>query len=114
MRVVAGPNGSGKSTLLDFLTKQTFTFETVMSGADKLDLFREAQAHGYRTHLYFICTDRPIINRERVAGRMIMGGRDIPADKIDARYERSLRNFAPAVRICSRSYLFDNSGMEHR
>jgi predicted ABC-type ATPase len=95
-------------------TGQTFTFETVMSSADKLDLLREANRAGYRTYLYFVCTNDPMINRARIVNRVSEGGHDVPADKIAARYERSLNLLPDAIALCSRSYLFDNSEQSHR
>jgi len=95
-------------------TGQTFTFETVMSSADKLDLLREANRAGYRTYLYFVCTNDPMINRGRIRNRVSEGGHDVPADKIAARYERSLGLLPGAIALCSRCYLFDNSEQTHR
>ena len=39
--------------------RQSFTFETVMSASDKVDLLKEAQARGFRTYLYFMATGDP-------------------------------------------------------
>jgi energy-coupling factor transporter ATP-binding protein EcfA2 len=49
--------------LSDFLRRQwlegeqSFTFETVMSNPDKVDLITDARARGYRTYLYYVCTE---------------------------------------------------------
>lgn len=43
-------------------TGQSFTFETVMSSADKVALFDEAKRAGFRTYLYYVATDDPAIN----------------------------------------------------
>ena len=106
--------------LSDFLRRQwlesnqSFTFETVMSGNDKIQLLQDALARGFRTYLYYICTDSPLINHERVANRVSLGGHDVPADKIDARYTRSLALLPAAIKNASRAYLFDNSTKHHR
>jgi predicted ABC-type ATPase len=106
--------------LSDFLRRQwlesahTFTFETVMSGRDKVELVGDARARGYRTYLYYICTDSAVINHERVASRVSLGGHAVPADKIESRYERSLALLPDAVRSANRAYLFDNSARHHR
>jgi predicted ABC-type ATPase len=57
---------------------ESFTFETVMSGADKIDVLREASDRGYRTYLYYICTDDVLINEERIKGRVKQGGHSVP------------------------------------
>jgi predicted ABC-type ATPase len=96
-------------------TGQAFTFETVMSNRDKVDLLVLARSRGYRTYVYYVCTDSPLINRERVAGRVASGGHPVPDEKIDARYTRSLSLLPAAVRAANRAYLFDNSTLaRHR
>ena len=50
------------SVITDFIRqrlldkRQSFTFETVMSHPSKVAFLKEAQALGYRTHLYFVST----------------------------------------------------------
>lgn len=96
--------------LLEMAT--SFTFETVMSFGDKIELLRIAQQRGFRTYLYYIATEDPIINISRVRHRVKMGGHPVPEDKIVSRYHRSLELLPKAVRYTHRSYIFDNSGNE--
>ncbi len=106
--------------LADFLrhkfleAHQSFTFETVMSSADKIALLKKAQALGFRTYLYYVSTDDPQINIARVAHRVRMGGHNVPTDKIISRYYRSLDLLYEAIRYTDRTYLFDNSGETKR
>ncbi|QDK80718.1 hypothetical protein EXU85_19740 [Spirosoma sp. KCTC 42546] len=93
-------------------TGQSFTFETVMSSSDKLDVFRRAKDAGFRTYLYYIATDDPQINVERVSYRILTGGHSVPPDKIVERYYRSLDLLLDAIRLTDRAYIFDNSGTE--
>lgn len=86
--------------------RRSFTFETVMSSPDKIQLLRRAQSAELRTYLYFVATQDPLININRVANRVRLGGHDVPRDKIVARYARSLDLLFPAIR----AFLFDNSG----
>lgn len=98
-----------------WLTKgESFTFETVMSSDDKIDLLREARGLGYRCYLYYVCTESPAINQRRIANRVLEGGHDVPADKILSRYERSLALLPQAIGLSDRAFLFDNSGQSHR
>lgn len=92
---------------------KSFTFETVMSSPDKVELLRKAQARGYRTYLYYVATEDPSINISRVKYRVKMGGHSVPEDKIISRYKRSLDLLMQAVRCTNRSYIFDNSTHEH-
>jgi len=108
------------SVIADFLRQKlleqrvSFTFETVMSSADKVRLLEQAQRLGYRTYLYYVATGDPIINISRVRNRVdFMGGHDVPEEKIVSRYYRSLDLLMDAVRHANRAYIFDNSSPEH-
>lgn len=88
----------------------SFTFETVMSSADKVEFLQKAQHRGFRTYLYFVATDDPIINISRVRNRVRLGGHSVPDDKVISRYVRSLNLLPEAIRHTNRAYIFDNSG----
>ena len=90
--------------------KVSFTLETVMSHAGKVELLAQAQAAGYRTYLYFVATDDPAINISRVQSRVKLGGHSVPEDRIKSRYHRSLDLLMDAIRHTNRAYVFDNSG----
>ncbi len=68
----------------------SFTFETVMSSPDKIELLRSARLRGFRTYLYYIATEDVAINISRVRTRVAFGGHDVPTKKIISRYARSL------------------------
>jgi predicted ABC-type ATPase len=91
----------------------SFTFETVMSFPDKIELLRKAQSRGYRTYLYYVATENPEINISRVRYRVSRGGHSVPEDKIVSRYKRSLDLLVQAVQSTHRAYIFDNSTHEH-
>jgi len=93
-------------------TKSTFTFETVMSHSSKVNSLKSAQELGFRTYLYFIATDDPMINVSRVKSRVRLGGHAVPEDRIVKRYYASLELLMKAVRYTNRAYIFDNSGEE--
>ncbi len=90
--------------------KESFTFETVMSSMDKIDFLSKAQSLGYRTYLYYVATDDPLINLSRVKQRVQNGGHNVPEDKIISRYHRSLDLLFEAIRYSNRAFIFDNSG----
>jgi len=93
---------------------QTFTFETVMSSQDKVDFMNEARKQGYRVYLYFVATDDPEINLDRVRRRVKQGGHPVPAKKLRERYVRSIGLMTEACGIAHRAYVFDNSGSKHK
>ncbi len=94
---------------------QSFTFETVMSSGDKVDRMADARDRaGYRTSLYYVCTNSPAINLDRVAVRVRQGGHPVPDEKVVDRYRRSLALLPRALARADRAYLFDNSPRAHR
>lgn len=111
-------NSYHASVLADFLRRKalseqrSFSFETVMSSSDKIELLRDAQALGYRTYLYYIATEDPEINIQRVRNRVAEGGHDVPKDKVITRYHRSLNLLNEAIRYTNRAYFFDTSEEE--
>ncbi|QVM89591.1 zeta toxin family protein [Pseudomonas entomophila] len=104
------------SVIADFIrqhlldTNQSFTFESVMSHPSKIEFMRQAQARGYRTYLYFVSTENPQINIERVAIRVRAGGHPVRDDLVRSRYDRSLDLLPDAIAASHRAYVFDNSG----
>lgn len=88
---------------------QSFTFETVMSSVDKIDVIKEARLMGFRIYFYYVATDDPAINLIRVRSRVAAGGHNVPPNKIEERYYRSLTLLRDAIRLSDRAYIFDNS-----
>ncbi len=91
---------------------ESFTFETVMSHESKVQFLRKAQAKGYRTYLYFVSTEDPEINLQRITERVAKGGHPVPDDKVFSRYYKSLELLPLAIRHSNRAYIFDNSFSE--
>lgn len=92
--------------------KKSFTFETVMSSPDKVELLQKARENGYRTYLYYVATEDPEINISRIEYRISIGGHSVPRDKIVSRYKRSLELLLQATRNTDRAFIFDNSTHE--
>jgi len=92
----------------------SFSQETVFSHQSKIEALAKAHAAGFRTYLYYVATDDPGINVDRVARRYAQGGHDVPPEKIASRYRRSLANVKLAIPYLSRAFFFDNSGAEMR
>ncbi len=86
-----------------------FSFEAEMSHSKKIDFIRRANSNGYHVYLYYISTDDVRVNVERVKTRVRNGGHQVPENKIKERYLRSLDLLYDALKICYKSYLFDNS-----
>lgn len=93
--------------------KRNFTYETVMSDRFKLEEIKHANQLGYKTYLYFICTDDFEKNIERVKNRVLKDGHDVDEEKVKSRYFKTLDNLADAISLAHRAYVFDNSGSQY-
>ena len=89
--------------------RQDIMYETVFSHPSKLDIIRQARALGYFVRLFFVCTESPRINIDRVADRYAKGGHSVPGDKVSSRYNRALMYGADALHLVQRGYVYDNS-----
>ncbi|MFJ3076993.1 zeta toxin family protein [Pseudomonas sp. NPDC087029] len=104
------------SVASDFIRHQllekgiSFSFETVMSHPSKIAFMQQAQSRGYRTYLYFVSTENPDINIDRVEIRVQQGGHPVRPDLIRKRYTRALALLPNAIACSDRAYVFDNSG----
>lgn len=70
---------------------------------------KKAKDAGFFIRFFYICTNDPSINAQRIALRVMEGGHDVPITKIIDRYYRSIRNCIKAVAIADRAYFYDNS-----
>lgn len=91
--------------------RESFAFETTLSGRGYVPMIRRWQALGYRVELVFLRLNRPETAIARVATRVEQGGHAIPEATIRRRFASGLRNFpllyAPLVDAWE---LYDNSG----
>lgn len=92
----------------------SFTYETVMSHAGKLYFMEQAREYGYRVYLYYIATNDPDININRVDIRLAQQGHGVSREVIKSRYYKSLENLKEAVTHTDRAFLFDNSGEQSK
>jgi len=90
-------------------SKTSMAFETVFSTHEKVEFVRRARLAGFFIRLFFVCTNDPSINAQRVALRVMEGGHDVPIPKIISRYYRSIANCIEASPWIDRAYFYDNS-----
>lgn len=88
---------------------QDFVFETVFSSAEKMDFICKAKDAGFFIRIFYVCTESPLININRIAQRYLNGGHEVPISKVISRYYSSLKNISKAMEIADRVYLYDNS-----
>jgi predicted ABC-type ATPase len=90
-------------------TRQPFVSETVFSHESKLALIEQAQAQGFFVMLLVVALDSPEHLLERVAQRVAEGGHAVPAERILARYPRTLTYLTQAVRLADAAILYDSA-----
>ncbi|RBQ03376.1 zeta toxin family protein [Pedobacter miscanthi] len=94
-------------------SKKSFTFETVFSHPSKLALIEFAHQNNYKVYLYFIGTETPVMNLERVKDRVKKGGHFVDGSKIEKRYFLTMDLLIDILKEVDETYLWDNSGTKH-
>jgi predicted ABC-type ATPase len=93
--------------------RESFVFETVLSdphGAKVAELHDVAQ-EGFHVVLIFIRIDSADTSKQRVSMRVRQGGHDVPDDKLETRFERTLSNLQRAIDSLPAVILFNNSDL---
>ncbi|MCZ4242455.1 hypothetical protein [Pedobacter punctiformis] len=94
--------------------EKSFSFETVFSHPAKLELIDFAHQNNYKVYLYFIGTETPFMNLERVKDRVEKGGHLVEASKIEKRYFLTMDLLIDMLKRVDETYLWDNSGIKHQ
>lgn len=90
--------------------RESFSFETTLSGRGYVSFLRECRAARYRIHLDFLWVPSLAITSERVMERVSKGGHNIPGDVQERRFFIGLRNLFTLYRpLLDHWRLFDNS-----
>ena len=87
----------------------SFLVETVLSSDKYLDDIARAVSLGYQIGVIYVGLATPQDAVRRVALRRAMGGHDVPADRVIARWSRSIAMLGRIVPFADRLYVFDNS-----
>jgi len=93
--------------------RESFVFETVLSdpvGAKVSELV-ETGRNGMHVVMVFIRVDSPETSKQRVAMRVMQGGHDVPDEKIEARFQRTLANLERAIEALPVVIIFDNTNL---
>lgn len=92
----------------------SFAYETVLSHHSHVDAMEAARSAGMQTWPFFVTTERPDINLQRVAIRVGAGGHDVPNNKVVERYLKSMALELPRAAVAAdHGLLFDNSVTAH-
>lgn len=90
---------------------ESFVFETVLSDPDgsKVKFLHALTARGYAVVLCFIGLENVDLSDLRVSIRVAQGGHDVPREKLEARYGRTLNNLERALETLPHVLVLDNS-----
>ncbi len=93
--------------------RESFVFETVFSDpvGDKLSFLKHAVDAGYAVVLCFIGISSADVSEQRVAMRVSQGGHDVPAEKLQARYGRTMANLGRAIGELPVVLVYDNEDL---
>ena len=93
-----------------FIRRQSFAFETTLSGlmwVKKITAWKEA---GYRVEIIFLRLPDADMAVRRVAARVRQGGHDVPQETIHRRFAKGLHNFLNLYSLLADAWsLYDNS-----
>lgn len=92
---------------------ESFVFETVLSdpaGAKVAEL-EEARRQGADVVLIFIRIDSSETSKQRVSMRVAQGGHDVPDEKLETRFDRTLANLERAIRSLRLVVILDNNDL---
>jgi predicted ABC-type ATPase len=91
--------------------RESFAFETTLSGRSYLNLIRRFKRKGYKVHLFFLLVENVDVALSRIDQRVMKGGHDIPEPVVRRRFDRSVGNFFREYQpIVDSWHLFDNTG----
>jgi len=115
-----GIDAYAASSLSDELRRQrierreSFIFETVFSDpvGDKVEFLKSAEKIGYFVFLIFIGIDDPALSSDRVAMRVSQGGHDVPAQKLEERYPRVMKNLKRALAELRNVWVYEHSDLD--
>lgn len=88
-----------------------FGFETTLSGRSHMISIRQLKNGGYAVHFFYLWVSQIELTLDRVRGRVLRGGHDVPEAVMRRRFERSIKNFLTTYRTLAELWtLLDNSG----
>lgn len=91
--------------------RESFAFETTLSGLNYIKSIKEWKKIGYEVILYFLSLPNEEMAVKRVQLRVSQGGHNIPVNVIKRRYHRGWNNFQKYYKeLVDAWVIFDNSG----
>ena len=87
-----------------------FGFETTLAGRGYVRLLNNLKDRGYQIHLFYLWIHSIDVALERIAGRVKMGGHNVPEDVVRRRYDKGISNFSRLYQPLTDFWaIYDNS-----
>lgn len=93
--------------------RESFIIESVGSHPSHNEFLQYAKKESFSIATFFVTTDTPDINVERVANRVKDGGHDVPRDKIYSRYYKSMDRLIDYISVSDCILVVDNSSTSY-
>lgn len=91
--------------------RESFAFETTMSGVIHLARLQKWRDSGYRIEIVYLKLSSPALAMRRIAARVRQGGHGVPRADVIRRFHRGWTNFIREYRLASDAWVvYDNSG----
>jgi predicted ABC-type ATPase len=84
--------------------KESFSFESTLSGLTYVSRLKRWKAAGYRIEIVFLKVASPRLALRRIAGRVRQGGHDVARADVLRRFKRSWINFQSIYRTVADSW----------
>lgn len=88
--------------------RETFAFETTLSGKSYLTQIPQWQQAGWQVILIYLYIPSAEFSALRVKQRFEQGGHNVPDDVVARRYPRSIRNLFLYSEVCDQTFCFNN------
>ena len=88
--------------------KETFAFETTLSGRSYLTQIPQWQQDGWKVVLIYLYIPSAEFSAFRVQQRFEQGGHNVPAETIVRRYPRSIKTLFLYSEVCDQTFCFNN------
>ena len=89
-------------------SKETFAFETTLSGRSYLTQIPQWQQDGWKVVLIYLYIPSAEFSAFRVQQRFEQGGHNVPAETIVRRYPRSIKTLFLYSEVCDQTFCFNN------
>lgn len=102
-------NANVLKTIDRFLNKGiSFVLVSTISSEGSIDIARQARQKGYFIKLYYVGLDTLEESLRRIQNRVVKGGRDVPANIVEQRFETRFAYVSWMLDYCDEGIFYDN------